>query len=305
MSYYTGTVANYKLFLDKVIECAVLNDWEIIEDFRNDNTKNHIILKGIGDDENQEIYVGFQHYGDPLNDNYGMTLMGFIGYQNGNSFYAQPGNIPYVDPGNHPTVPLWNSDIQYWICINKRRITFVAKVSTNYFAGYLGYILPYASVGQYPYPLYIGGTNRYRSRYDDTSANNSHFVIPYVQGGRLRSVDGIWKNFALNSQQQYDYASIFPYSEHLRYGYSGGWFNIRKTPNSGGDLFPLQPVLLWEGLSLLNHRGNIFGQFDGIYHCAGLDNAVENIITIDGQDYLVVQNVFRNTPRDFWALKLA
>lgn len=304
MALYTGTATDYKDFLNKIIDAAVLNSWEIIEDERNTAGKNWIILKGVGDDDAQEIYIGFQHYADALSDNYGMTLMGFIGYQSGNAFYAQPGAIQYVEPGNHPTVPLWNSDIQYWICVNKRRITFVAKVSTNYFAGYLGYILPFASVGQFPYPIYIGGSNRYRSRYDDTSGNNTHFVIPYTSGGRLRNVDGTWKNFQL-SQAQYDFAATFPYSEHVMGTYNGGWFNIRKTPNSGGDLFPLQPVLLFEGQALHNHRGNIFGQFDGIYHCAGLDNAVENIITIGGQDYLVVQNVFRTTPRDFWALKLA
>lgn len=306
MSYYTGIATDYQDFLDKIVTAAteVGNDWQIVEDMRGVVNKRWIILKGVGDDGLQEIYVGFQKYADPVGDNYGMTLMGFIGYQNGNDFYAQPGAIPYSDPGYHPTVPLWNSDIQYWICVNKRRITFVAKISTSYFSGYLGYILPFASVGQFPYPIYIGGTNRYRSRYDDVSQNQSHFMIPYLQGGRLRNVDGNWKNFANNLQQQYDYAGTYPYSEHTRGNYNGGWFNIRKTPNSGGDLFPLQPVLLFEGQALFNHRGNIFGQFDGVYHCAGLDNAAENIITIGGQEYLVVQNVFRTTPRDFWALKL-
>ena len=306
MAYYFGTATNYADLFDIIVARATEagNDWVIVEDERNTSGKNYIILKGIGDDGLQKIYVGLEKYANPLADNYGFRFNGFAGYQAGQNYFAQAGAIPFLNPNYLPTVPLWNNPIPYWLVVNKRRICFVAKVSTNYFAGYLGYILPFATGGQFPYPLAIGGSNRYMNRYDDTSANNTHFVIPYVPTVRLRSTDGTWRAFAL-STQQYDYAATYPYSEYLRGNYNGGWFNVIKTPNSGGDVFPVQPILLFEGFGQQNHRGNIYGQFDGCFHVGGLDNAVENILSIGGQDYLIVQNIFRTTPRDFWAMRLA
>lgn len=304
MALFTGTADNYADLLDKIVEAAQTEDWQIIEDQREVAGKNYIILKGVGDDGEQQIFVGLEKYGNNLADNYGLRFNGFTGYQAGVNYFAQAGAIPYLDPNYLPTVPLWNNAIPYWIVVNKRRICFVAKVSTNYFAGYLGYILPFATGGQYPYPLCIGGSNRYGNRYDDTSANNTHFLIPYVPTLRLRATDGTWRAFALLGQQ-YDFAGVFPYSAHVGNNYNGGWFNVKETPNSGGAIYPIQPVLLFEGFQQQNHKGNIYGQFDGCFHVGGLDNAVENILTIGGDQYLIVQNVFRSTPRDFWALKLA
>jgi hypothetical protein len=49
----------------------------------------------------------------------------------------------------------------------------------------------------------------------------------------------------------------------------------------------------------------VLGELDGAYFIPGFGQAAENIVTISGQDYLVVQNIFRTTSDAYWALKLA
>jgi len=306
MAFYSGTVSDYEALFDKIVEKALLQDWVIMEDERNTAGKKYIILKGVGDDGLQEIYVGIEKYLTTVSgiNAYGFRLNGFTGYQAGVTYFNQAGAIPLGVGASLPTVPLWNAPIDYWLCINKRRIVFVAKVSTNYFAGYLGYLLPFATGNQFPYPLAIGGSNRFTNRYDDTANYATHFVIPYDQTLRMRAVDGTWRTFNLPTTFL-GIASVYPYSQHVSGNFSGGFFNCKATPNTGGDIPPLQPVFLHEGFASNNYKGNIYGILDGCFHISGADQAVENIITIGGVDYLVVQNIFRTTIRDFWALKLA
>jgi hypothetical protein len=44
---------------------------------------------------------------------------------------------------------------------------------------------------------------------------------------------------------------------------------------------------------------------EGVYHVSGFNNAAENLITGGGVDHLVVQNVYRTSVRDYWALRLS
>ncbi len=305
MALYTGTATNYVDLLDKIVEAATDtgNDWEIVEDERATVGKKWIILKGVGDDDNQNILVGLGLYANVVADAYGLFLQGFTGYQAGNSFNNQIGAIPNITPDFIPHIPLWNSPMDYWIVVNKRRIMFVAKVSTLYVSGYLGYILPYFSSGQFPYPLCIGGTSRSAIRYDSIGTNNTHFVIPYSATLRLRNISGNWLALALPSDSSYlNKAGTYPYAENA--SGNNGTMYLTTTPNTGGDVFPIQPVLVFQATSANNNKGNIFGELEGVYNIGGLVNAVENVVKISGEDYLVVQNVYRTTTGDFWAMKL-
>lgn len=304
--FYEGTATNYSDLLNVIVAAAIAagNDWEIVEDERATVGKNWVILKGVGDDAAQQIFVGIQLYQNALADTYGFILQGFAGFQAGVSFHNQAGAIPNIASNFVPHVALWNNPIDYWLCVNKRRITFVAKVSTLYLAGYLGYILPYGSVGQFPYPLVVGGSARSAIRYDLADANHTHFVIPYTATLRIRDNAGVWQPLVLPSTNSSYLAAAgtYPYCERAG---SNGFDNLKETPNTGGAIYPIQSVLLLRALSADNYKGNIYGELDGIFHVGGLDNAAENIVQIGGVDYLTVQNVFRTTTGDFWALRLS
>lgn len=53
-----------------------------------------------------------------------------------------------------------------------------------------------------------------------------------------------------------------------------------------------------------NPTDQTYGVLDGAYRCQGVANAAENIITVGGIDHLVIQNTFRTSFNDYWAMAL-
>jgi len=50
---------------------------------------------------------------------------------------------------------------------------------------------------------------------------------------------------------------------------------------------------------------NVYGRLDGVYHITGFDNVVENTITIEGRNYIVIQDISRTSFADYFALELS
>jgi hypothetical protein len=302
---------DYSDLLDLLVTFATAHGWTIVEDERLTAGKEHIILKGEGLAGTDEIFVGLRLYKNVSTDTYGLRLQGFTGYVAGVTFDAQPGAIQYDGDAaaqTTPTVPLWNDTIPYWFVVNARRIIVVAKISTVYEALYLGYLLPFALPGQWPYPLVVGGSAKGALRYDAT-VNHSHFVIPYNMGAvgtiRLRDAAGNWISPQIQtSGVGFNQSGTWPYGEQWSASLQG-WRNYKKTPGSASDVWPVHPVIIFFTDAAQQYRGAILGIFDGISHIGGLENAVENTVTIGGDTFLVVRNVFRSTPEDFWSLLLA
>lgn len=239
-----------------------------------DGTNRELILRGPGLSGDQQIYVGLRAYYNVSADYYNLSVAGFTGYVDGNAFTAQPG---YFESG----IPAHNLRIDYWLTTNGQRIAFGMKVGTPvYEHGYVGYFLPYATPGQYPYPLVVGGmlNGVAATRFSDST----HSM--YAKGTRanlqLRFVDGSWK-------QPDSYPWINP--------------NLTSaTPVRDTDgVYPLLPVVL------NNSAPNVFGELDGIYQISGFNNVTENTLAIDGVNYVVLQDVARNGFTDYYALELS
>lgn len=250
------------------------------------------------------IYAGIKTYEDTSKPYYFWDAMGHIGYVAGSDFYSQPGRIPVGQ--YYPGISLSNAAIPFWLVASGRRFVLVAKIGTIYQALYVGFILPYATPSQYPYPLFIGGTMTTRSNRltSNNTASNRHFIDPGDISSnvgdsmaRLRAADGRWISFQHKAGSNPETsaiaaAHIFPYDTAIL-------TNIREAV---GGQYPVSPVVLMEGL---NGTNNIFGELDGCFNVSGFGNVVENIVQVGTDNYLVVQNVFRTGTADFWALKLA
>jgi hypothetical protein len=224
-----------------------------------------------------------QTYSNPASDIYGFNLSGFTGYVSGNSFTDQPGASPLAG------VSLINSGMTYWFVSNARRIAAVIKVSSVYEALYLGLIKPYATPGQYPYPLFVGGstTGGTLSRWSSTSNAHSHYFNPQLNqqsktqsASLIRTPGGSWQNLAYLNVSPYDAINFVPL--------------VLPSP---GDYYALTSIIMFDGVST-------YGEFDGLFHVTGFANASENIVSIDSSTYLVFQNVFRTSPDQYAALKL-
>jgi hypothetical protein len=309
MAYQTGTATTYSTLLDTLITFATANGWVLSRDDRG--TTGEVILKGTGLAGTDAIYVGVRRYANVPGDAYGWVLQGFTALT-GAAWMVQPGAIT----GRLPCLPLWNDTIKYWMMVNARRIILVAQVSNIYVAMYLGYILPYSSPGQWPYPLVIGGSNITDDSYNVPrySDNGGNMTVPFIPAGDdnasplvVRLADGTWRRLwnhigsitppgAVGSSL-YTTHGVWPYSESTFGSNNNGITFLR--PNMAGD-YSLLPLRLAR-----TETPDLLGIFDGVRHVPGYNSSSEDTVTEGTDTWLVVQNVFRTGLQSFFAVKEA
>ena len=301
----TPHATDYADLLDRLVTFATANGWTELE-----NTSDKVVLQGEGAGSD-EIIVAFQKYSDVPSDSYGLRLNGYTGYNDGLTFLNQPGAI---QSGNS-ALPLWNSTIPYWFIVNTRRIIVIAKISTTYQMAYLGFYLPYATPGQYPYPLMVGGSGN-----DPLGATKPRW------SGATGDASMFWSGVAVTTPSNTtNLNTLIP---------SNAWMsesNAFLTPVSGGRTFQqmqlkgMHPYMntslstRWIGAAdesavllpielVLSNTTPLFkgfmGELDGIFYVSGNGRASEDIITVGGDDHLVVQNVFRTGVGDYCAVRL-
>lgn len=293
------------------------------------------ILKATGTSGTDAIYTGIRSEYDAANGWYNLFLNGYTGYDpNETSFFNQPGainNWSAVTPLDVPMVPCWNAAMPYWFRANGRSFSFGVKVSTSFEGGYLGFILPYATPAQYPYPLAVGGSlvpqDSDRSttwRYSYNSMRHSVFPIPgsgttiltdatpNSNTLYLRKPDGLWQSFA----QRTGVTSISEMTQSLGSPFARGGIRSGVWPTSvrnvgtdaprrdyrevlgGGYL--LQPLIMHQRLP----TDAVWGELEGCMAISGFGNAAENTTSFAGKNYVIFQNVARTEAHEYWAMAL-
>ena len=272
----TYSLAHYNLIERiKDLVSAAGQGWTVLR-YDTSGENHELILKGEGIDGAQEIFVGFRTYQNAGADYYNLAAAAFTGYVSENSFDNQPGAIL-------SGIPAHNQRIDYWLSWNAQHIKLAMKVGTPvYESAYVGYLLPYARPSQYPYPIICGGM---LNGVPATRFSDSSHSMPYKgdrANMRLRDNNGSWL-------QPYCY----PYSNDQNV-LAGSTNALRDT----AGYYHLMPVELFDpGTSL-------YGVLDGIYFVTGFDNTVENTLTIDGVDYIVIQDVSRTGFNDYYAIRM-
>lgn len=265
-----GVLAHYKM-LETIRDFAAANGWTVLR-YNTAPANRELILKGVGYTGEEEIFVGFRTYQDASADYYNLLAGVFTGYVAGNTFDTQPG-------ARLSGVPAHNNRIDYWLTLNPQRIALAMKVGTPvYESCYVGKCLPYGRPSQYPYPVVCGGmlTGAAATRFSETTHS-----MPY-KGNRA--------NMALRGNDGWIQVHAYPWSNAALMSTN----IIRDT----GDIYHLLPI------ELHDNTANLWGALDGIYHCSGFNNAVENTMTVDGVEYVVIQDVARTGHADYYAMRL-
>ncbi|MBA2881837.1 hypothetical protein HNR65_002168 [Desulfosalsimonas propionicica] len=272
----TFGLAHYNM-LEKIhdLVTAAGQGWTVLRyDTSGDN--HELILKGEGLTGTEEIFVGFRTYQSADADYYNLVAAAFAGYVSGNAFDDQPQALI-------SGVPAHNQNIDYWITWNAQRIALAMKVGTPvYESAYVGKALPYARPSQFPYPVICAGmlNGTPAARFSDDSQS-----MPY-KGNRanfqMRNINGSWQQ-----------VHCYPYSNDQNI-LAGSTNALRDT---GGE-YHLMPVELFDPDS------EIYGALDGIYFVTGFNNSVENTLTIDGSEYVVIQDVWRTGFDDYYAIRM-
>lgn len=271
------------------------------------------IWQAPGNGNEAQIFVGVLRFTDAGADYDNLRLGGFTGFDPALAFSQQQGAM------TRPVLPLLRvGSMPYWFVANGRRVIVVAKVSTVYESAYLGFFTPYVNPGSYPYPLAVGGSMSWTNEPASNSQNwrwsyqgNEHraFAIPHPISTtdqnqfqlRTRRPDGVWIGYDSSRSSGTPQGHVWPY----------GYSMLNLISNLDGS-YPLLPIILHSdsGTSgvypnVTINDPNMWGELDGVMATTGHANASENTITVGRTKWLVVQNIFRNTKTDFFAVKLA
>ncbi|ATS92277.1 hypothetical protein DLP05_019 [Stenotrophomonas phage vB_SmaS_DLP_5] len=198
--------------------------------------------------------------------------------------------------------PMTNQSFNFWVFVNGQRVIIVCRIGSVYIGGYFGFGNPYEIQTNHQYPMILGGcTDEEATRFDTTNAENRIYCNPgrwtlrafYPASGWVRHANlrEVGNNVAAGSGVED--GKVFPAamvgSGDVRYLY---------RDNVDGSL-PMFPSVIGGA----NPR-HMWGEFDGVYWTTGFNNLPEAIITREGFDHMVFQDMFRTTYQDYYAVRM-
>lgn len=285
---------------------------------------NEHVLTGPGTSGTDEIHVGLRLHVDVGADECWIELKGMTGVAS--SATALEGHVN-VQPS--PSLMfIDNSTMNYWFIANGRRFMVILKISTVFESCYAGFFLPYATPTEYPYPMFIGGTSgpdsgdpqsprSWREDLDGHSAfpwpfcdvgiNISDFV---ASGAYSLSPDGTWMDYSnfnepregcIGNSYRGNYIPVTLNSIlNDDYYLSSAVLERGWTDLYGGGKY-LMPIHLFES----SPGRQTFGILQGAFRCQTEFMGSEDVVTISGSNFMVVQNVFRTYSGDFFAVEIS
>ena len=348
MSFTTGTATDYKNLLEKLrdyitgvdVSPNVDRGWVLLKDTSITSPQPSVyemIFQGHGDSSPaKEIFFGIQTYEDAPTGYYNWDVKGFTGYNATSpetAFASQPG----ISPDCY--VPLQNTTITYWFYVTGRRVCMIAKTGTAYQFMYCGFIDPFATDSEYPYPLMIMGSSylvtqkfsdndiEYASSSNpagtsDTTPGASH------SSGYLRFTDGQWygvKNYRENVNAEFtlttDVINVWPLGPHDKDDFStinqgtfaSHMFGSRYRADSSGGTPTANLGLTEDGgngvpplfpltLVMTSPSTQILGEIHNVYWVSGAQGlTAEDTITDTTVSPQQVYTTFQNIHRtDEW-----
>ena len=294
MACTQGTADDYTDLLNKVAD-FVTTDAELTEQGQHWEILKRVDIgyyfKAPGLSGKEQIYINMDCLESEKQDYYNWSIRGAQGFDSTQSMADQP-------RATESYLTLWNKAIPYWLIANGQRLIVVAKVSTHYTFCYLGKFCPYATPGQYPYPVVIAGDARYSDKkWSEEGSDHRTLQSPYkttvvyLPGGESIPIERMSHGFY---EQDVD---LFPTHE----GMLGS--NVVQQNKDGGYTL-LHYILYSFEFGTLKSSYDALGELDGVYWVTGHNNFSGNQIEIKGTPHLVIQNVYRTSWRDYCAIAL-
>lgn len=321
MAWQTGTANDHVDLFNKIRDFLVTNtelvnageSWTLEKGPGGVLTSaDAITLRGPGLTGTDNIYCGMRVVENAGADSYNLEFWGHAGFSSADPSDGQPLRSP------SQWVLLWNQPITYWIMASGRRWMLVAKVSTVYSSAYCGFMLPYASPSEYPYPMVVAGISLSNQRWSTQDERCRFLASPGFDTMHAFWPDNVWRRVAnygdkasSNFVRQGDNALAAGYMFPTRhYDTNGSGFSspddeaVADNMDTCFDGSYIMRDLTVVSSAVGGPYQALMGVLDGVYWIPGRANSTENIITKDLQDYLVVQNLFRTGFRDYMAMRL-
>jgi len=256
-----------------------------------------VVLKSTGLTGTDDIYHNFmaERSGIPFN-RWGYRLRTMMGYDTG---IALPENQPGAM--NQRFVGMYDGGTNYWYVCDGRRFVAAWQVSTTMHSMYSGFITPYSTPTEYPYPFFVGCESSTGIPFwgGDGQSQQRMFIDPNGSS-YMRWVDG-----SLAAIDSDNVTTDVDKPRHI--------WPYKRTQPSRDELLRMEE---WNGGHMLwpctltskpdsNIDMQVFGVLEGVFGVNGLTLTPTLIIDISGQDYLVVNSIEAVDEANIWALRLS
>lgn len=311
MAWTSGTATDYVDLMNRMVAFLTTNtelvaanqNWVELSN-NNEGFVRQYFLRGPGLSSSEQIFLQFRAFEDPANDRFNWQVNGALGYDALSPYEGQPN----LSPDTYAYY--WDQAIPYWFIANGQRIIVVARISTSYIVSYYGKLLPYGTPNAFPYRVVIGGCGgNPNARWSDSSDTfDVSCIMSPGTGCQFYTGDGGWRAIknrsSRNGTSSTSDINVSPtHAGAFFRGTSSSWTTFSQVqPNPDGS-YTRMPFIL--GTTKASPSVNMFGELDGLLWVTGTGNAAENIITDNGQDYLVVQNMNRTAWEEYAAVRLS
>jgi len=306
--------------------------------------EREVILEGSGSGSDA-IIVGYRSFFDSGSGARNLVINGFTGFDAALTYDNQPGRSPGLDTAASGSdlggayLLLTNATVTWWISVTSRRIIAVAKTGTCYSSCYMGFLNPFATSGEWPYPIFVCGTTSDRFRIpSSTVISTSSIVDPVKQTnaqagpGFVRSPAGTWESVfnSTNGAPRFNnttgvvitpaglLSGVTPQSGDGWFAPSGvgnftnfipvsgdpGSQTIRLIPSEEGSNDPyirIPATVIWSSGTT---PGGVYGELDGCFWFEAAGVVVpENRLTNATERFTVFQSGVRSDNWALWCLK--
>lgn len=339
MAVETGTATDHVDLLNKLVTfltstmTPVGERW-VLEDSALVNGEQERYLRGPGLSGTDNIHVNIRTVTIPDWTVANWELQGATSFDNGQTFENQPGANPTSVVDNIRLAPTFfltaTTTINYTFIANGRRFIVIAQFRDFVVSMYAGFILPYASPAEYPYPLLIAGSSHLTRVSQYLIANISSVISTGsadVSGRDL--IRAFFNPFAVNAQNgqsAYFYTHTNEWltvrgkdiiqsrapSGKTEVVASWPWTCIDRSLNSRVNFTPLNNkdgtylllpgILAWtlENVSTSSINATqlsnmmTYGEYDGVYFVSVKDLTSLDTFTIATEEYVVLKETFNN-----------
>ena len=330
MAWATGTATGHTDLFDKLLAflttdpalAAAGQAWSVAWQHAA-GRRSGVVVAGPGLAEGDRVLVGLQLVEGLTPESNWITVWGMSGLIGSTTELRGHVNVSPT----RTRMFLDRGPMTYWFIANGRRFIVIAKISTVYESLYAGFYLPYATPAQAPYPFYIGGSAGDGTHDPDSWRSLSQFHRSFARSAESHSQAtdacawvfdpaGAWQKVIGSTEPLNNRAPVMLHP-HVRPSTFMAYSQYPYTPpNNGGPLadeacshmgFTLgDSARVLTPLTLIrdNPQESVYGILDGAYAVGGVQNAAENIVTVNGVDHLVVADAFRAAVNAYFAVGL-
>lgn len=331
MSFTSGTATSHNDLLDKLRLYLVAEGWTELAWAAGATVADSSVLsiRGPGAGAGKQVFINIRTLASVTAGYYSWEMRGAVDYDGAALWGGQPSESPGWSFFN-----LWDDAIDYWFYVNDRRFIVVAKVSTNYMSCHGGFILPWGTPADYPFPVMVGGDYFQQREWSFNNSARRHFLDPggssigsgadFKTNMSVRSAGGVWYSVANQNQSSQTNNGqgapngslrgfLWPYTsggsggsiglQHYPLSWGGG-LNAADAGNAFESLVPTQQderPLLPTMICLADQAP--LGVIDGAYMVGGTGLVTEQLITIGARNFRAFQNIQRNSPDDFFCVE--